>query len=199
MTRGKKASRSISHPLDDLVVYCVSEILAGGEECTFERLVYECFTKFPESFGLARYPEWPDSARVNKSWLRCRTDRGWIVGTVQEGFRLTPAGEAIAAIVGNRLADGAKPPTVRQSGARTRERHEALLRTIRSDQLFRVFEETGTVEASEMELRRLLGATLETPKRVLRQNLHAYRSAAEAYSDEPALEFLLACEKIIAT
>jgi hypothetical protein len=199
MTARQRPAKSISPPLDDLVIYCVAEILAGGEECTFERLVYECFTKFPESFGLSRYPEWPDSARVNKSWLRCRTDRGWLVGTVQEGFRLTPAGEAIAGIVSNRLADGAAQPTARASGARTRERYEALLRTIRSDELFRAFEQTGTVDASEMELRRLLGATLETPKRVLRQNLHAYRSAAEAYSDESALEFLLACENIVAT
>ena len=183
--------------MDDLVVYCVGQILASGEECTFERLVYECFTRFPQIFGLNRYPEWPDSARVNKAWLRCRTDKGWIVGSVQEGFRLTPIGEQMAKAIATRLSIGRKPEGTPSLGARTRERHEALLRAIRSDPLFRKFAKSGAVDPSEMELRQLLGATLETPLRVLKQNFHAYRSAASAYGDGEVLDFLDACEKII--
>lgn len=183
-------------PLDDLVVFCAKEILEAGEECTFERLVYECFTRFPGDFGLLRYPQWPDSARVNKAWLRCRTDKGWLVGNVQEGFRLTPAGEAAAGIVRTRLGDDR--PLVKRR-ARSRERFESLLRSIRSDRLFVAFDESGRVDASEMDIRRLLGATLETPPRIIRQNLHAYRSAAEAYADARVLDFLSACESIVPT
>ncbi|MEO0141187.1 MAG: hypothetical protein ABIM88_06565, partial [candidate division WOR-3 bacterium] len=46
--------------LNQLVVYCVGRILANGEECTLERLIYECFTLFPKKFGLRKYPQWPD-------------------------------------------------------------------------------------------------------------------------------------------
>ncbi len=182
-------------PLDDLVVYCVSEILRGGEECTFERLVYESFTRFPEAFGLRRYPDWPDSARVNKAWLRCRTDKGWIAGSVKEGFRPTPAGETVAQRVASRLRAG--PALVGSREApRTRERFEALLRNIRRDPLFRRFaSRRDGFELSDMELRRFLGATLETPPRILKQNLHAYRNAASVYQDVDVLNFLAACEK----
>ncbi len=47
---------------------------------------------------------------------------------------------------------------------------------------------------TEMELRRLLGATLETPTRVLRQNLSAYLNAAKTYADDEVARFLRACE-----
>lgn len=184
-------------PLDDLVVYCVAEVLAAGENCTFERLVFECFTRFPESFSLTLYPEWPDSARINKAWLRCRTDKGWIAGSVQEGFRLTPVGERIAEKVRAQLQAGAH---ARGSHSGTRPRHQldALLRNVRNDPLFQRFADgRGDFKPTEMELRRLLGATLETPLRVLRQNLRALKSAADAYSDSEALDFLNVCEKMM--
>jgi len=188
------ASRAV--PIDDLVVYCVGEIISNSEECTFERLVYECFTRFPDVFGLNRYPEWPDSARVNKAWLRCRTDKGLIVGSVQEGFTLTPEGERLAHATGTRLGMGRTPGKPPGAGVRTRERHEGLLRTARNSPLFKRFR-AGKLNASDMELREFLGATLETPLRVLRQNLHAYRSAAQAYGDAQVVDFFAACEKIL--
>ncbi len=64
--------------------------------------------------------------------------------------------------------------------------------------MFVAFDESGRLDAPEMEVRRILGATLETPARILRQNIHAYRAAAEAYSDERVLDFLSACESIVA-
>jgi hypothetical protein len=184
-------------PLDDLVVYSVAEVLAAGENCTFERLVFECFTRFPEAFGLALYPEWPDSARVNKAWLRCRTDKGWIVGSVQEGFRLTSVGERAAEKVRARLQSESGATTTR-AGTRPRDPLQALLRNVRKDPLFqRYVDRQAEFKPSEMELRRLLGATLETPLRVLRQNLSAFKSAADAYHDTEALDFLRACERMM--
>lgn len=185
-------------PIDDLVVYCAAQVLAAGEECTFERLVYECFTRFPETFGLRRYPHWPDSARVNKSWLRCRTDKGWLVGSVQEGFRLTPAGETAAKLVAARLQSPVSALPLAEA-PRGRERYESLLRSIRADPLFTQFLREREINPTNMEIRRLLGATLETPKRVLKQNLHSYRQAAQAYLDQEVLDFLSACEKITAS
>lgn len=183
-------------PLDDLVVYCVREILRAGEECTFERLVYECFTRFPAEFGLRRYPQWPDSARVNKSWLRCRTDKGWIAGSVKEGFRLTPAGEIVAERVARQLAG--KPARTAASPARARDRSEAIVKVIRADPLFVRFRaNTSEFQASEMEVRRALGATLETPVRILRQNINAYRNAAMELDDSEVLDFLSICDKIV--
>ena len=179
--------------LDELLVYAASRIIEEGEDCTFERLVFECFTLFPQSFSLKRYPQWPDSARMNKAWLRARTDRGWLVGSVQEGFRLSEAGLRIAKRVA-RQVEGLEPLPSRPSGGRSRERFEALIRVIRKDSLFREFEKSSRVTVTEMDFRRMLGATMETPPRILRQNLSAYLNAAVTYGDSEVEKFLRACE-----
>jgi hypothetical protein len=182
-------------PVDDLVILCAHDILAGGEECTFERLVYECFTRFPESFCLLRYPQWPDSARVNKAWLRCRTDKGWLAGNVKQGFRLTPAGKRAADRVQRSLEQGGarpKPPS------RPRERYEVVLERIRKSDLFHEFaSKRDAFNPSTMALRDLLGTTLETPVRVLKMNLRLYADAARAYGDTDVTEFIAACERLL--
>ena len=179
-------------PLDELLVYAVRRISDSGEDCTFERLVYECFTLFPRRFGFERYPQWPDSARVNKTWLRCRTDKGWIVGAVQEGFRLTPKGERAAEVAAKKLLQKAVPSPKRT--LRPRERYEAALRQMRQSEAFRRFNaDPVAFSLSEMELRNLLGCTLETPRRVLGQNLHYYLDAARQYRDQAVLGFLETC------
>lgn len=180
-------------PVDDLVLYAAKRILENNEECTSERLVYECFTLFPKQFCLQQYPEWPDSGRVNKSWWRCRTDKGWLVGSVKEGFRLTPKGERVAAGVAKKLSTGKvrEPRRV----ARPRERFEAALLHIRHSDGFRRFgKNPQDFVLSEMEIRSLLGGTLETPSRVLKQNLHFYLDVAEQYGDHAVKQFLGACK-----
>ena len=180
--------------MDELLAYAAWRIAEAGEDCTFERLVFECFTLFPDAFGLKRYPQWPDSARVNKAWLRARTDKGWLVGSVQEGFRLTETGARVARRVATRMEAGSTF-SARQSAGRSRERFEALIRNIRRDHLFREFQnEANKFALTEMDFRRLVGATLETPARILRQNLNAYLNAAVVYGDDGVAEFLHACE-----
>jgi hypothetical protein len=180
--------------IDRLLILAAHRIAQAREECTFERLVYECFTAFPEQFGLRRYPEWPDSARVNKAWLRCRTDRGWLVGNVKEGFRLTDAGVEVAEQVKNSLNSG-RGSLVKRRPAASRERYDAMLRFLRASDSFRRFATSeGGVTLTESEFRNMLGCTLQTPPRVLRQNLSSYRHAAEVYEDHQVVEFLKTCE-----
>ena len=184
--------------IDELLTFAVCQVTATGEECTFERLVYECFTLFPNEFGMQRYPHWPDSVRVNKTWLRCRTDRGWIIGSVQEGFRLTERGTHVAAKVEHVLgADGTPPPQPSETG-KTRDRHQAMLRHIRRQPVFADYQANPDgFELAESALRVLLNGTLETPHRVLRQNLHAYQNAAEAHQDAEVASFLEASGKLL--
>jgi hypothetical protein len=179
-------------PLDELLVHAVKRISDAGEDCTFERLVYECFSLFPRKFGFERYPQWPDSARVNKTWLRCRTDKGWIVGTVQEGFRLTPKGERASEAAAKKLLQETVPSPKRTP--RPRERYEAALHQMHQSEVFRRFTaDPVAFSLSEMELRNLLGCTLETPRRVLGQNLHYYLDAARQYGDQAVLGFIETC------
>lgn len=187
-------SKDTTGSLDELLMYAAWRVVESGEECTFERLVFECFTLFPEAFGLRRYPQWPDSARVNKAWLRARTDKGWLVGSVQEGFRITEAGARVARRIATRM-EGGRLSAGNESGGRSRERFETLIKNVRRDPLFRKFQNEGReFVLTEMDFRRLLGATLETPARILRQNLNAYLNAAATYEDDDVVKFLQTCE-----
>lgn len=190
-------SRSIAS-IDELLTYAVGQVTNAGEDCTFERLVYECFHLFPEQFRMQRYPEWPDSVRVNKTWLRCRTDRGWIIGSVQEGFRLTERGVHVASKVGRALGktDTAMPQT--GDAGKSRERYEAMLRHIRRQAAFQEYSaDPATFTIAEPWLRVLLNGTLETPRRVLRQNLRAFQHAAVTYEDDEVAAFLGICDSIL--
>lgn len=189
--------RSITS-IDELLTYAVGQVTDTGEECTFERLVYECFHLFPEQFRMQRYPDWPDSVRVNKTWLRCRTDRGWIIGSVQEGFRLTERGQRVAAKVARTLGKGEAALPQPSEGGRARERYEAMLKYVRRQPAFQAYQASpASLELSDADLRVLLNGTLETPPRVLRQNLRAYQNAAQEYADEEVAAFLSTCDSLM--
>ena len=92
---------------DDLITYVVYRLTVGSgpdSRTVFEDMVAEAFRLFPKRFSLRGYPEWPDSAVVNRSWLRSRTDKKYIVGSVKDGFRLTQRGLAVAERVEKQLA-----------------------------------------------------------------------------------------------
>ncbi|MEM4290468.1 MAG: hypothetical protein QXQ48_09440 [Nitrososphaerota archaeon] len=178
--------------LDQLLVFSVKRILDSGEQCSFERLVYECFSLFPDKFGMQRYPEWPDSARVNKSWLRCRTDKGWIEGSAQRGFTLTAKGEQVAATVAMSLGHSIQK-VAQKSMPRGTE--DAVLKWIRRHPTFdRWTEDPHGFRISPIELRDLLNATMETPVTRLRENLHNYKNIAKTMGDRDVEQFLGVCE-----
>lgn len=179
--------------LDQLLTYAVDRVLSRGEDCTFEEIVRECFTTFPQRFGFERFPEWPDSTRVDKSWRRCRTDRGWIVGNVKTGFQITPAGEVVARQVGRQLrgGNGAKEPVK----GKARSREAAAVKYVRETTPFQRWTANGNEFIMRFpEFVALLNGTLETPRLVLRQNLQFYKQSAKAVSDEAVSSFLDDCE-----
>jgi hypothetical protein len=180
--------------LDQLVVFSAARIIESNEECTFERLVYECFTLFPEVFGLLRYPDWPDSARINKSWLRCRTDKGWLAGSTKEGFRLTKKGEQIAKETQDNLKVKKRKSKPKKS-TQARERYEAIIRYITNSVIYKKYLDENADSISESEFITFLGGTLETPKRILRHNLNIYFDAVRVYSKKEILPFLEHCKK----
>ena len=77
---------------DDLIVFALDELTNEGIPPIFENLVAKAFELFPKRFQLPGYPQWPDSSLVEKSWLRCRPDKGLINGSKSKGFVLTQKG-----------------------------------------------------------------------------------------------------------
>jgi hypothetical protein len=158
--------------------------------------VAEAFTLFPKRFGLRGYPQWPDSAVVNKSWLRCRTDKKYITGSIKDGFKLTQRGLDVAEKVSGLLQgdnQSSKTPTVKSE---LRTRSGRLLRGLEQTPAFKQFLKSKNVEGiEENDLADILLTLPDSPSSRLRSNLEQFKDAARLYERADLQEFLNALEK----
>ena len=178
---------------DDLVTYVVYRLTADNGpnfQTTFEDMVAEAFRLFPKRFSLRGYPEWPDSAVVNKSWLRSRTDKKYIVGSVKDSFRLTQRGLEVAQRVEKQLAE-APVQGGKKMSAELRTRSGRLLRSIERSASFLNFRKRGTLrDMTEHDLADVLLALPDTPSNRLASNLAQFSDAAHLYDRSDVTEFL---------
>lgn len=182
--------------VDQLLMYSAKRILNNSEECTLERLVYECFTLFPKKFALSRYPQWPDSTRVYRSWRRCILDNKWLKGSPKEGFKLTSEGDKVADAVGTKLKDPGIAMVRNRVSTKARGKEEVIVRYLRKSQAFgRWVQDKNSFLVSESELRSILNATLESPEDILSDNMQYYRENANMVRDLELVEFLDVCYK----
>ncbi len=91
--------------VNDLILFCIHSIIANSEQCSFERLIKECFTLFPETLRFTRYPIWPDSRKLDRP-LRALRDEKLIIGDPKTYFILTEKGEEKASLISKRLRQG---------------------------------------------------------------------------------------------
>lgn len=91
--------------VNDLILFCIHSVILNSEQCSFERLVKECFTFFPDALKFQRYPIWPDSRKLDRP-LRALRNEKLIIGDPKTYFVLTKVGEERAAIVSKALRQG---------------------------------------------------------------------------------------------
>ncbi len=176
---------------DDLVTYSVFSLQNKKEEATFENLVVECYHLFPKRFSLVGYPRYPDSALVNKSWLRCRTDKGLIEGNVANGFKLTAAGLAIVEKVSLLLKDKMSKPSLEKKKDEERSRASKFIQHIDASAAFRKYvQNSENPSISEFELRDLLLGTMQTEPELLHENLVKLAEYARIKERDDILSFL---------
>lgn len=183
--------------LENLILLSVYLVMGKGETCTFERLVAECFKKFPKMFAFKRYPEWPDSSRLGRP-LRKLREKGFIVGTVKDHFALTEFGKHLAQHIEKEL-EATEVSTTRFKKDRVlgiRSADDRIVAYLTTNPLFDAFRTNpSSFEISEQEFRNLLRCTLETPLRIIKQNLEYYKKIAQSYDEKLLTEFLSLCEK----
>jgi len=91
--------------VNDLILFCIHNIILNGEKCNFERLVKECFTLFPDTIKFLRYPIWPDSRKLDRPLRSLRKEK-LIIGDPKTYFILTKTGEERALAISKRLRQG---------------------------------------------------------------------------------------------
>lgn len=184
-----------SIPKENLITFSIYSVAKNGEPCSFERLIKECFTLFPKAFSFSRYPQWPDSLKFDRP-LRALRKRGGIVGSSKTLFSLTKFGEAIAKETEQALCD---PRLVKKHARKSlRGVDTALINSLKESAAYAKFSaEKEQFSLTEMELRALLQCTLETPQRIVQQNLQYSKNLAAEYNDNELLDFLQACEQSV--
>lgn len=182
--------------IDKLTILAVYYLTNQGEECAFERLVKECFERFPVRFCLRRYEQWPDSNRVYLSMIRCRNN-GWIVGKEKMGFHITEFGKKIAENTLEELKGSTKNKVRKEDNHKSRGRGDAIINFIKRSKAFTKFQSSKEepFDITKGELIEMLGVTRETPIRVLKQNFEYYWNTCKEYGENELLKFLTICRK----
>jgi len=180
-------------PINYLIVFGIYSLITRGEKCTFEKLVAECFNLFPKTFSLARYSQWPDSIKFDRP-LRTLREKGLIIGNPRTLFSLTKFGEKIARDTAKILKVGTqkKAPSYRMK----RDAEINLITTLKNSEAFQRFlKNREGFLITEMEIRNLLHCTLETPLRIVKQNLTYAKNLANELNEKKLFEFLDLCHR----
>ncbi len=91
--------------VNDFILFAIYSVLLNKEICTFERLIKECFTLFPKTFGFSNYPQWPDARKLDRP-LRFLRNRKLIGGDPASFFYLTKKGKEISESLAKALKQG---------------------------------------------------------------------------------------------
>jgi len=182
----------INVPKSHLIVYGISSVMMQKEECTFERLIKECFTLFPKVFSMSRYPQWPDTLRFDRD-LRKLREEGLITGNPRISYSLTRFGERLAKEIENTLKVGTKIKKEYKIGRGTDVNWINYLK--KSEPFQRFLKNKKKFSITEMEFKNLLRCTLETPLRIIKQNLQYSKNLAKEFREKRLLEFLKVCSE----
>lgn len=179
--------------LNELVVYSMHFLSTQGIPITSEDIVSACFTLFPKRFSLVKYSYWPDSAAVSRRWSDVRR-KGYIAGSVANGFKLTPKGIKFAEKV-EKMLGGSGPALTLPVHTDVRTRAGKFVRAMETSDAYRNFKKHGkSAKINEYEFRSMLMCTLESTPQTLKRNLGQFREYAQVSGRKDITAFLDYCE-----
>lgn len=179
---------------DDLVTYALFSILKKEGDSTFENLVKESFLLFPSRFQLIGYPFWPDSALINKCWLRCRSDKAYIIGNTARGFNLTPIGVKIAERVHAKLTPSNPDSYLVQRKGDERTKAGKFVKHIENSRAYNLFKQSNYVDIMPLDFFELIFCTPDSLPETKRQNLEEIKQYVELYKRDDLKRLLQFCE-----
>jgi len=81
--------------IKQIILFTLYSLQKEHKNCSFSRLVRECFNNFPQVFALEEYRQWPDTRKLDRP-LRDLRKRKLIKGNPQTYFSLTVSGKKLA-------------------------------------------------------------------------------------------------------
>jgi hypothetical protein len=158
---------------DQLITLSLQLVIDAGKPPSFENLVEQAFTSFPERFCFPGHPEWPHTLVIDRSIRRCATDRNkrWVSGRAATGYKLLPAGETIAKDTFEKLS-GQKPLGTTSIKPARPTQSGRVVKHVEESAAFQKYRQNGDLErVTEYDLCDLLYCTIESTPETLDNNL----------------------------
>ncbi|OGX27285.1 MAG: hypothetical protein A3D10_08655 [Omnitrophica WOR_2 bacterium RIFCSPHIGHO2_02_FULL_48_11] len=173
--------------LDRLAIYAISQLEKIGAELSFENAVMASFKLFPQKFSLLGFPDYPDANRVMKClWRLTSKVKPWLSGKIKQGFVVTERGRAHIKEVEDILRG--QYQVVKKSPSKTR-REELLLKEAMSSTAYLKYIEKQNDSISEGDLCDMLQGTLNSDRKMLKENFFLLQKYAHELKQRNLLDF----------
>lgn len=192
---------------NELIILYALEILGGAEKPVhMDDIAVSCYKLAPNRFAMKKYPEYPDMESVRKR-LSDKTQgmmrrAQWVVGSMKNGWMLTPAGVNALRSNSSLLIDlkGGEP---HPNEAQHERRHlYRKVQKVMSHVAYRKFM-TEHEEPADFELLESVGCNLNTSSSVLATKLNALRMLSQEISEsdihDELTRYLNYCEERLLT
>lgn len=174
--------------LNWLVLVAVATVEESGIPLSFEHVVVAAFKLFPKKFSLLGYPEHPDAKRVHDALWRCAyKNREWLIGKTSQGFSFTQRGRQELETA--RISLKAESSLVKKTYSQTR-RFEKLLGEVQASPAYAKYNRDERDRVNDSECCHVLQGTLDSDRRVLRDNLTKLKQIAADLEQKDIVTFL---------
>ena len=183
----------------DLILFSIYRVRCKKETCTFERVLGECFTNFPKTFGFLLYPQWPDATKLDRALRDLRKQKlieGGMGGKSSAGlFSLTKKGctrarEAEAVLKGRRKVS--RRNVYRRNG---RSIDEKLVLYLKRHVVVNAFlNDRENFELVDADFRHLLKCTTETPTERVKESFDYFQKLVKDFKLRELEEFFDYCK-----
>lgn len=180
---------------DDLVTYALFSLIKKDKNPTFENLVEETFVLFPHRFYLIGHPEWPDSALINKAWLRCRSDKKYITGSNARGFSLTTFGLRIAESVQNKLPPSFEDKRIIRLKGDERTKAGKFVKHVEKSRAFQLFKQGKSDFIGKLDFYELIFCTPDSLPQTREQNFEEISQYLGLYNRDDLMALFEFCKK----
>lgn len=173
--------------LDHLMIYAMGQLSKINADLSFENAVVAVFRLFPAKFGLLGFPEYPDSDRVMNCLNRCTKPKRWIDGRPRQGFSLNDRSPIFIKETEDMLGGLTKEKA--KSSSQTR-RKEIILAEVSESPAYIKYRSNKENLVSEAEVCSLLQGTLDSDRKILRNNLLSLKTFSDELHQEQISRFL---------
>lgn len=176
--------------IDRLIVYAMVYLEKKDIQLTLENIVVGAYKLFPYKFSLFGFPEYPDCARVEKSLWRSRgKERQWLGGKTRQGYSLTRRSYMIAEEVSKDLSNEKEIQIIVKESTHLR-RWEKIVKELEKSSAYEKFKNKRGDSITESEFCYVLQATLDSPKKILNENLVTLKMIAQDLNYQEVGDFL---------